>query len=280
MGRVSRWPLEFDFRDGLDRNGLPVIRSGQTPTFVRGGTTRTCTAVDRNGVNYFVGSSLPRFHHRLNESTGLWDAVGLLLEGAESGHAAEIFTVPYRRRLGALTLYVRFWRGTHDVPGAIVAQLGGVAGVRLVIAESADSGYSAMYTDGAQAYTSTVATRLPIGTQVELRVVLDPLAANGIILYQSVDSAPEETGSASGAIATRALAAALGTPALAVGSDGTGSRHAANAYAGVVIGAGQVLISDLRPVDAPADARAPSVRRLTEAGIPRLTEAGLPRYTE
>lgn len=278
--RRSRFPLEYDWRDGLSASGVPVIRSGQTATFARGGTALTCTAVDRTGAAYFIGSSTPRFHHIYNPSTGLWDAVGLLLEGAESGHAAETFKIPYNRRLGALTLYVRFRRGAHDMPAAIVALLGGVTGVRLTVYESTDSGYSATYTDDILTYTSTVTTRLLIGDAVELRVVLDPAAANVVTLYQSVACAPEEQGSASGAIITGTLPAALSSPQLCVGSDGTGSRHAANAYANAIIGVGTIAIGDLRPIDAPVYVKIPSVRRLTEAGVPQVTEAGIPRYTE
>ena len=280
LGRASRFPVEYDFRDGLGATGLPVVRSGQTPTFTRGGTVNTASAVDRLGRTYVAGPSLPRYHHVYNATTGLWEAVGLLLEGAESGHAAETFKIPYNRRLGALTLYLRFWRGARDVPAAIVAQLGGVTGVRLTVCESADSGYSATYTDDTLTYTSTVATRLLMGDPVELRVVLDPAAANVVTLYQSVACAPEEQGSASGPIVTGTLPAALGAAQLCVGSDGTGSRHAANAYAGAIIGVGTVAITALRPIDAPEYVKIPSVRRLTEAGVPRLTEAGLPRYTE
>jgi len=278
--RRSRFPLEYDFRDGFDASGLPVVRSGQAPTFARGGTALTCAAVDRNGATYFMGGKLPRVHHILNASTGLYESVGILLEGAESGHAAEIFTIPYRRALAALTLYVRFVRGARDVPAAIVALLGGVTGVRLTIYESTDSGYSATYTNDVLSYTSTVATRLLMGERVELRVVLDPAAANVVTLYQSVACAPEEQGSASGPIVTGTLPTALSTPQLCVGSDGTGSRHAANAYANAIIGVGAVAITTLRPMDAPVYVGAPSVPRLMETGVTRLMESGVTRYTE
>lgn len=280
LGRASRFPLEYDFCDGFGPTGLPVVRSGQTPTFTRGGTVNTASAVDRLGHTYVAAPTLPRYHHLYNPSTGLWDAVGLLLEGAESGHAAETFKIPYNRRLGALTLYLRFVRGARDVPAAIVALLGGVTGVRLTVYESADSGYSATYTNDTLTYTSTVATRLLMDQRVELRVVLDPAAANVVTLYQSVACAPEEHGSTSGPIITGTLDAALSTPQLCVGSDGTGSRCAANAYAHAIIGVGTVAIAALRPVDAPVYVGVPSAPRVMQTGVPRLMQSGVTRYTE
>lgn len=81
LGRSSRFLVEYDYRDGLDRNGLPIFRSGQIPTFGRGGTINAATAVDRNGRFYTAGPVQPRFNHRYNVATGLHEPSGLVLEG-------------------------------------------------------------------------------------------------------------------------------------------------------------------------------------------------------
>ena len=65
-----------------------------------------------------------------------------------------------------------------------------------------------------------------------------------------------------------------------MGSDGTGSRHAANAYAGAIIGVGTVAITAVRPVDAPEYVGVPSVPRVMQTGVPRLMQSGVTRYTE
>lgn len=84
LGRASRFLVEYDYRDGLDANGLPIFRSGQIPTFGRGGTINAATAVDRNGRGFTAGPVQPRFHHEYNAATGLWESQGLLLEGGRS----------------------------------------------------------------------------------------------------------------------------------------------------------------------------------------------------
>lgn len=80
LGRASRFLVEYDYRDGLDVNGLPIFRSGQIPSYVRGGTVNTATAVDRKGVINIAGPTLPCFHHRYNATTGLFEPVGLILD--------------------------------------------------------------------------------------------------------------------------------------------------------------------------------------------------------
>lgn len=80
--RRSPFLFDFDWRDGLDASGVPIIRSGQTATFDRGGTVGTGSAVDKLGRVYVPGYKSPRYHHRYNSTTGIWDACGILLEGS------------------------------------------------------------------------------------------------------------------------------------------------------------------------------------------------------
>lgn len=80
LGRASRFLLEYDYRDGLDRNGLPVFRSGHIPSFARGGTVNAAMALDRNGRYSAVGPSTPMFHHQYNAATGLLEPAGLMLQ--------------------------------------------------------------------------------------------------------------------------------------------------------------------------------------------------------
>lgn len=82
--RASRFLLQWEAADGLDQNGNLVVRSGQTPTFTRGGTAGAASAVDANGRIYVPGVSSPRFHHQYNAATGLWAPGGVLLERAST----------------------------------------------------------------------------------------------------------------------------------------------------------------------------------------------------
>jgi hypothetical protein len=82
--RATRALFHFDYRDGLDKYGVPVIRSGQTATYDRGGIVNTATAADRNGRVFTPGYKSPRFHHIYSATSGLYEPAGLLLEGSRA----------------------------------------------------------------------------------------------------------------------------------------------------------------------------------------------------
>ncbi len=274
LGRSSRFLVEYDAWDGLDRVGLPTLRSGQTPTYARGTGTHVTTVLDRLGQPYTPAAPFPAYHHAVNPTTGLLEPVGILLE------AGDLLTIPLRRVPGALALYLRLWRGAVDAPGAVVAALGGVTGASIVISESAASGYTATFSDGVTAYASTVGTRLTVGEFVELLVAFDPAATDVITLYQSVAGARDERGSASGLLPTGAPPVAWGTPNLYVGAAPSGANPAGNAYAGVVVATPIGSIAGYRPATYAQRVQASSVPRLTESGVTRRTESGVTRYTE
>lgn len=80
LGRSSPFWVDFDSDDGLDRNGLPIFRSGQIPTYARGGTVNTATSVDRRGRVHVAGGSTPRFSCAYDAASGLYVRRGLRLE--------------------------------------------------------------------------------------------------------------------------------------------------------------------------------------------------------
>jgi hypothetical protein len=80
LGRSSPFWVDFDALDGLDRNGLPIFRSGQTPTFARGGTVNTASATDQRGRVHVVGASTPQLTCGYDAATGLFTPRGLRLE--------------------------------------------------------------------------------------------------------------------------------------------------------------------------------------------------------
>jgi hypothetical protein len=80
--QFSRFLAQWEFADSLDQNGALVVRSGQTPTYARGGTAGAASAIDVNGVVYQPGVNSPCFHHQYDAASGLFKPVGILLEGA------------------------------------------------------------------------------------------------------------------------------------------------------------------------------------------------------
>lgn len=98
LGRSSRFLVEYDYRDGFDRNGLPIFRSGQIPSYARGGTVNSATGIDRNGRLYTAGPVQPRLHHEYDAASGLWKPRGLLLEGSRKNlvlQASNLSTAPW-----------------------------------------------------------------------------------------------------------------------------------------------------------------------------------------
>lgn len=81
---ASRFLFQWEAADGLDDLGRLVARTGQVGTFSRGGTVGAATYVDSAGRIGLAGKQQPRFHCQYNETTGLFEPVGLLLEGART----------------------------------------------------------------------------------------------------------------------------------------------------------------------------------------------------
>lgn len=80
LGRSSPFWVDFDVFDGLDRNGLPIFRSGQVPTYARGGTVNTATLVDRRGRTILTGPSMPRLAAGYDAAVAAFVGRGLRLE--------------------------------------------------------------------------------------------------------------------------------------------------------------------------------------------------------
>lgn len=170
--RRSPFLFDFDWRDGLDASGLPIIRSGQTASFDRGGTVGTGSSVDKLGRVHVPGYKSPRYHHRYNSTTGLFDSCGVLLEGSRQS--------PILRSDDFGTTWAAAGAATLDLNVA-VAPDGNTTADRIKTNAAAGNGYAQQISKSASslAYTVSIHAKADSLNQLQLDVADTTAFANG-----------------------------------------------------------------------------------------------------